>query len=147
MTTVKLRRKENRKLRKTHQKSWCQVYVLKDDKTNEIRYVGQTRNTLESRLINHIRSAKNNPKSPVEYWVRELLSNDRAPIIEMLDPNGIWFVSETVWIDRLLAEGHKLLNVQQVMPDRVTRGHYEHWGDSWGDEVYAPFKCRMTRNH
>jgi len=39
------------------------------------------------------------------------------------------------------------LSAYQAAPDKTEPKWYEHWGDSWGDEVYAPFKCRMTRNH
>jgi hypothetical protein len=50
--------------------------------------------------------------SRVQQWLSSL---DSPPIIEVIDPKGIWDISEVVWIDRLRNAGHPLLNVQSLV--------------------------------
>jgi hypothetical protein len=53
--------------------------------------------------------------SPVETWVANIIGNGGMPIIEVIDKQGMWDISEAVWIDRLRMQGCKLLNVSSLV--------------------------------
>jgi hypothetical protein len=50
-------------------------------------------------------------------WLRNVMAMGRTPIIEVIDPDGVWDTSEAVWIDRLIAAGHPLTNVLSLVPE------------------------------
>lgn len=109
--------KAHRRLRrKSWSKNSCLVYVLREAIHKPPRYVGQTRAHESVRLHYHIKTAQTRPRSPVERWIASLLANGAAPIIEVIDRQGIWDISEAVWIDRLRSAGADLLNVLSVVP-------------------------------
>lgn len=62
------------------------IYTLTDPRTNQIRYVGQTKCKLNSRLNGHIRDAitmrYNIPKSE---WIMELINEDTLPLINEIE--------------------------------------------------------------
>jgi len=107
----KLRR--HRAARRRAPKNSCIVYVLKETAESAPVYVGQTRLLIEERLRWHIKDMQRGKKAPVAAWLRNLPA---PPVIEALDLNGIWDLSEAVWIDRLRAQGYRLLNVNSVVP-------------------------------
>lgn len=111
----KLERK-HRKLRRGKPKSWCFVYVLKEAIDSPPFYVGQTRCSLDRRLHFHLKNARQDRLSPCEKRVRELLEAGNQPIIEVIDSQGQWDISEAVWIDRLCGKGVQLLNVNGRVP-------------------------------
>jgi hypothetical protein len=51
------------------------IYKLIDPITNEIRYVGKTKNVLSKRYNEHIYRAKQGHDSHVYCWIRKLLKN------------------------------------------------------------------------
>ena len=62
------------------------IYVLKDPITNEVRYIGQTKHSLKSRMNTHIYdSIKYRYNAPKCNWVRKLLNNNLFPIIEVIE--------------------------------------------------------------
>lgn len=62
------------------------IYVLKDPISNEVRYVGQTKQKLKYRLKGHIWDAvKCNSNIPKSNWIRKLLKQDLLPIQELLE--------------------------------------------------------------
>lgn len=123
---------KNRPSRHKRRKKWkptklsCVVYILRAEHEGPIYYVGQTRSTLETRLAYHIQAVFEIQRSyvrnhsPVQKWIRGMLKDGKPIVIEVLDENGIWDVSEAVWIDRLLAKGEPLLNVNGVVPRAPT---------------------------
>jgi len=95
--------------------------MLKDVNGN-IRYVGQTMLPIKERLSWHFKGLRQKIRrglrlSPAERWLDAELEKNHPPTIHMLDERGQWDISEAVWIDRLRHQGHKLLNVQSVVPD------------------------------
>ena len=106
-----------RLIRKRKPKTWCRVYVLKDPRSGKIRYVGQTRMLLDERLRYHLKAPRKRIArgrqrlSPVELWIAELIGQDLSPQIAAIDHDGIWDISEAVWIDRISRDGGDLLNV------------------------------------
>lgn len=113
-------RKNARKLRRRNGKSWCLVYILKADAASSPVYVGQTRTLPDIRLAYHIEKLNCKMRnyqrlSPVEAWIANIIGSGRKPIIEVIDREGIWDISEAVWIDRLRSQGNALLNVLSVV--------------------------------
>lgn len=116
-----LRRKAARKAKKVLWNS-CRVYTLRDPRDNSIHYVGQTRHfDVKSRLTTHLRKLETERRckkklNPCQVWISSLLEAGMAPEIHIIDNTGIWDVTEAVWIDRLLREGHPLKNVAGIVP-------------------------------
>jgi hypothetical protein len=109
--------KQHRSLRRKKPKTWCIVYILREAPGMPARYVGQTRLDPAERLRWHLKDVRKRQEgslrlSPVKAWIADLSA---PPIVEVLDANGIWDVSEAVWIDRLRTRGEPLLNVQSVV--------------------------------
>ena len=86
----------------------CTVYGLHcgDD---VIRYVGQTRNDLQTRLGWHLLNAKTG-NLDVNLWIRWRIEAGEVIHIVPLEEEAKWDVAERVWINRLGAKG-PLLNM------------------------------------
>lgn len=86
------------------------IYVLKDPRTYEVRYVGQTAATLPLRLYQHVCFAKAGV-GPRDKWIRGLKRQELEPIIELLEHvTGDWQESERYWIQYYKNMGNKLTN-------------------------------------
>jgi hypothetical protein len=112
-------RKRDRSFRRRQSKTWCRVYVIREAEGAPARYVGQTRQSAEMRLWWHFkdikrREARGWPITRLQKW---LLSLANPPLIEVLDENGVWDITEAVWIDRLRRANHPLFNRASVVPD------------------------------
>ena len=96
-----------KKQRKVATPRACYIYGLCDE--TGVRYIGQTRNTIEDRFKYHKKSAlptSQNCASDLSVWIR---GGDRW--ITMIDEEATWDVSEIIWIERYRQKGSKLLNV------------------------------------
>ena len=114
--TVKSRRATIRKQRawlRRRPKTACRVYVLRAVEGGPIFYVGQTRLAPSERLRWHIKTADGS--TPAKRWIASL---GHAPILEVIDANATWDVTEAVWINRLRERGHPILNVLAIVPDK-----------------------------
>jgi len=60
------------------------IYTISCPLTNQVRYIGKTKEKLEVRLKSHIRSTKQY-NHLMSTWIKSLLSNNLLPIIEELD--------------------------------------------------------------
>jgi hypothetical protein len=133
MLSKNKRRKKLKHQRK--KKNWCYVYAIHHgDENGPIIYVGQTRLIIEDRLSFHYKDIKkashqNKKLSPFHKWLNKAINENYKVSISCLDENGIWDISEAVWIDRLIASGHPLLNVASVVgnhkeyaQDRLNQG-------------------------
>lgn len=58
------------------------IYILIDPATNEVRYVGQTKQSLPKRLKDHLFEPCNNKKNT---WIKGLKSSELQPQIELID--------------------------------------------------------------
>lgn len=86
------------------------IYVLRDPRTNEIRYVGKTVKPLNDRLASHINDSKTK-KSHRGRWIASLLKIGLSPIIEMIETCGDnWAERERFWIAHYRAATEKLTN-------------------------------------
>lgn len=86
------------------------IYVLKDTKTGEIRYVGQTVYTLEKRLAGHLREKNKNYKCN---WIKSLKNDGVIPAIVLIQEVPYyddWQYWERFWIKLYRDLGCKLVN-------------------------------------
>ena len=76
------------------------IYILKDPRTLEIRYVGVTSKSLSTRLSNHIYYAKKRNCTHVHNWILSLLNINLKPLIEILEvvTKDTWEEREKYWI-------------------------------------------------
>lgn len=91
--------------------SKVKIYTLTDPRTNEIRYVGKTVQSLNYRLACHIYQTKRY-RHHNSSWIKSLLKLNLRPIIEELDEvdESKWVETEIYWIAQLKAWGFKLNN-------------------------------------
>lgn len=75
------------------------IYVLRDPRTDEIRYVGKTGN-LRKRFPRHLREAKKGTKWHVSNWIRLLVSLELKPVMQVIEEctKEGWTERETYWI-------------------------------------------------
>ena len=62
------------------------IYSLIDPDTDKVKYVGQTTQCLNHRLIDHISKAKRNKdETPKSIWIRRVLASGKRPTISLLE--------------------------------------------------------------
>ena len=88
------------------------IYTLKDPITEQIRYVGKTKYSLNDRLAKHLITYEKNHRAN---WIRNLLKRNLKPIIELLDEveEENWQFWEKYWICQLKCWGLQLLNATE----------------------------------
>ncbi|HEX7906851.1 MAG TPA: GIY-YIG nuclease family protein [Paraburkholderia sp.] len=87
------------------------IYVLRDPRTDEVRYVGKTVKTLADRLSGHINRSRR-IKSPSGSWIKSLAKEGLMPIIEEIETAGDdWAERERYWIAHYRSVTHKLTNI------------------------------------
>lgn len=79
------------------------IYVLKDPRTDEIRYVGVTVQSLKARLSGHICESRKKIKKKTHKlnWIRSLLDHGLEPVIESVETgtgDDAWPDRERFWI-------------------------------------------------
>lgn len=60
-------------------------YCLKNPVTNEIRYIGLTKRSLEKRLIEHLSNFKNIENTHKTKWIKSLLKKNIVPTIHLIE--------------------------------------------------------------
>jgi hypothetical protein len=86
------------------------IYSLQDDKGN-IRYVGKTVLSLQSRLSNHLSEARNGSKNHRCNWIRLIIASGKWPSIFLIgEVEGDGCKEEIAWIVYFRSEGIKLVN-------------------------------------
>lgn len=99
-------------------------YTIEDSKGN-IRYVGETVETITKRSYKHLHNAKNPNKrtAPVHKWMYSLLQNNEKPIFKYLDSCNyeIWQEVEKMYISLFKSWGFNLLNVQEGGRVKITK--------------------------
>lgn len=93
------------------------IYALSTDGV-DYRYVGATRDTPGRRLTDHKIKAKRGVVRPVYDWMRSVGPSTIATTLLDRVPDDEIHEAEALWISRLRAEGHDLLNVQDGGPGR-----------------------------
>lgn len=88
------------------------IYTLSCPITFQVRYIGRTKETLNSRLSKHI-AERNKHKNHRCHWIAKLYSQGLKPIIELLDETedkDRYFDLETYWIYQFESWGFNLVN-------------------------------------
>jgi len=108
------------------------IYILRDPRTNEIRYVGRTNDTAE-RLRGHISYTHACPKTT---WIAELKAEGKKPIMQVVDsiegtddpkrPGDQVCDLERLWIANMLAIGCHLLNTMESTHEAIRQAHVEY---------------------
>jgi hypothetical protein len=85
------------------------IYMLKDPRTNSIRYVGVTVQSLRARLHDHVSKAMAGENTHKAAWIRILLSHNLKPCIYLIEetPDRL---RERYWINYFLLQGCDLTN-------------------------------------
>jgi len=88
------------------------IYGLLDPRTQELRYVGQTRTSLTIRLSNHLSQARRSRKNWREKWIGALLDQGLSPQIVLLEEVAREDLdqAERSWIALLREQGARLVN-------------------------------------
>lgn len=93
------------------QPKWI-IYVLKDPRTEHVRYVGWTTKTTKRRLTCHLSDARQAQRTHRTKWIHSLLTIGLLPLIEViqegLGPGAT--EAEMQWIARYRSEGANLTN-------------------------------------
>jgi hypothetical protein len=94
------------------------IYCLSDPRTDQIRYVGVTRASVEDRAARHLAEAHRNPTRSVAGWMRELQALCLFPAVHVLEEVGSSdpIEAERYWISGLRLIGMNLLNVSDGGP-------------------------------
>jgi len=85
------------------------IYVLRDPVSLEVRYVGQTGQTLLNRLKGHIADSKRRPDNPKAQWINSVKTYGQNLLIELLEEAVI--EREDFWIQKYRDEGSRLFNI------------------------------------
>lgn len=92
------------------------IYALIDPRTDEVKYIGQTKN-LNARLVDHVCMANKHLEkkdmTPKACWLAELLKLSKQPKIEILETTTIALsnLAERHWIQYYIKNGCNLLNI------------------------------------
>jgi group I intron endonuclease len=100
------------------------IYCLKDPRTSEIRYVGQTINDPKKRMAQHIHQEKRTKGklTHVNSWIRSLKQNNLRPIMEILEECVIDELNnKEIYFIKTFREKHNLCNHSEG--GQGVRGH------------------------
>src|ERR1035437_5521808 len=86
------------------------IYALLHPDTEEIRYIGQTINTLTRRLSQHISDAKRNQSVYKSNWINSLSGVPPKILPLEIDPPEGLDLAEIRWIAKGRSEGWRLTN-------------------------------------
>lgn len=91
------------------------IYVLKDPRTDDIRYVGVTSGDLNSRLAKHVGAAKIFPERKLYKWMNQLIADGVKPTIEQIANvcENEWADAEKYYISYYNNLGYELANVRK----------------------------------
>jgi GIY-YIG catalytic domain-containing protein len=106
----KMSHSQHMEYRRGQSRSWCYVYALREEGSDEFRYVGQTQVNPRRRMRWHWKNLGHGT-SPLQRWLMQCKQEQRRVVMDLIDLDGQWNISEAVWIDRLTRGGHNLLNV------------------------------------
>lgn len=88
------------------------IYTLSNPITNEIKYIGQTRKSLEERLRNHLKSKE---KVYRVHWINSLKKDGIVPKIDLLEEvdEKDASMTEIFWISMFKTWGFNLCNLTE----------------------------------
>lgn len=119
------------------------VYALKDPRTNEIRYVGITKKTVDERIKDHLKMAKTNPNRWVYHWINDVLGTGLSLLVDVLEEtnNCVLCERERYWILYGKENGWRLTNATdggegvsgykftEEAREKISKSNLEKWSD------------------
>lgn len=136
------------------------IYGLFDPRDCRLRYIGKSNNP-QKRLKQHIKEANDKKKRNryVANWIRQLLSENLEPSIEILEEVSIdsWEEAESAWIADCKKFGLKITNgtsggdgVKNLSPESIERMRRANLGKKCSEKqkqyMSALFKGRVSPN-
>ena len=117
-------------------KEWIvKVYGLSSSEDGEIRYIGQTTQTLKKRLDSHVHHPKRTDYLYVCRWIKTVRDAGFSVQCTLLEDNAVWNESERSWIAKFKESGARLTNatdggdgilgrvVSQETRDKISKAH------------------------
>jgi hypothetical protein len=105
------------------------IYTLSDPITNEVRYIGQTKHSLEERLKGHLKSKE---KVWRVYWIKSLKEKNLIPKIELIEEvdKSLGSQTEIYWISMFKYWGFNLTNLTDGGETSTTKNivRSKEWG-------------------
>lgn len=132
------------------------IYLLRDPRTNEPRYVGVTSRALDVRMRQHRNNARGGIRLPVLDWHRKLIGLGLSPVVEVLEITEDRS-REAVWIAQFRATTSRLLNLapggnqapssDPAVAAKIAAAHRARKG-KWTDEHRRNLSAaRLGRRH
>lgn len=107
------------------------IYTLSDPITNEVRYIGQTKHSLEERLRGHLKSKG---KTYRVYWINSIKNKGLVPKIELLEEvdKSVGSQTEIYWISMFRFWGFNLTNLTDGGETSTTKNiiRSKEWGEN-----------------
>lgn len=119
------------------------IYLLKDPITNEIRYIGRTKNDLITRLRGHC-SKSIHKKNHKDCWIYGLRIKNLKPIIELITTIEGWEESykyEQRLIKSYLNQGYNLVNLH----DRGEGGSQRNFSEEQKKKISNSLKALYSK--
>jgi len=91
------------------------TYAILDPRTDEFVYVGQS-GSFARRIADHLKTRTERPHSrlrPIRAWIWDVTKTGSTPrfrVLDICETEERSLASEALWVERLAAQGHKLLN-------------------------------------
>lgn len=114
------------------------IYLLKDPITNNIRYIGRTKNTLDIRLKGHL-SKSIHKKTYKDCWIYSLKQKNLKPIIELITIINGWEESykyEQQLIKEYIKNDYNLVNLH----DRGDGGKQRNFSNEQKEKISNSLK-------
>jgi group I intron endonuclease len=88
------------------------IYALKDPISDDIRYIGKTKNDLKKRLYEHCTIRNLKEKNHKNNWIKSLLKLNHRPVIILIEEvvDSDWQEREIYWIEFYKNIGNNLTN-------------------------------------
>lgn len=86
------------------------IYGLSSSQTGDIRYIGQTTQSLQKRLDSHIHSPKSHRRRHCSMWIKSVLKKGHKVLIKVLYENAVWNETEQDLIRVFREMGARLAN-------------------------------------
>jgi hypothetical protein len=124
------------------------IYVLIDESTSEVRYVGKSKH-VDNRMHRHMKEVRDKKCDTYKVrWMRIMFSTNRMIEVKIIETCTERRVNdrEKYWIARLLQEGNRLTNAtaggeglltpSQETRDRMSKSISNGVRNAWQDPVY-----------
>lgn len=112
------------------------IYGLRVESSAEYRYIGKTSNTVNSRYLQHLRTAKYGSTLPVYNWIRKVLNSGESVVVDTLESAPIAALDslEVLYISKYQELGYELLNLTAGGGGAYLYKHSEEQKAKWSKE-------------